>query len=364
MDLPASSEKQALAESETSPAAEKAPPLAKTLKNSRNKWIRRTLGLTLLLLFSWQAVGFAVAYSFLMADYHDPQPFESPDARGLQFREVSIPVEVEPGRSIKLSGWLLPADESAANFQDGAIVLMVHGFGSGKGKVWTNEKTGYRGSLLDQGAESLMRGGFHVLMLDFRNFGDSEDFGLISLGLHESSDVVAAVNFIVNELPKTDLKIDPNRIGIRSPSMGAAATVLALADHPELPVNAVWLDSGFATAEQAVSDFLQHRGVPRLFLPPVKFWMQTFSGANLADVAPVQRIGSLTCPVMLVHSEDDTMIRVDHFLQLREATASMPQIETWMMDTQQHHRLWLDPIYHPRQLAFFQQHLYPPTSEQ
>lgn len=334
---------------------------------SRSVWprptLRRLIAVALVIFFVWQAIGFAVAYSFINADYHNPQPFQSPDMLGLDFQEVSIPVEVQPGRTIKLSAWLLPADESADNFQGGAVVLMVHGFGSAKGKVWTNEATGYRASLLEQGAESLVRGGFHVLMLDFRNFGGSEDFGKITLGLRESEDVVAAVNFIAEQLPKTELTIDPQRIGIRAPSMGAATTVIALANHPELPVRAVWLDSAFATANQAVADFLKHRNVPVLFLPPIKFWMQKLSGQKLGEIEPLSRIGSITCPAMIVHSEDDTMIRVDHFLKLREATAAMPNFETWMIDGQQHHRLWLDPDYHGRQLEFFKRHLSPSANE-
>ena len=314
-----------------------------------------------ILLLAWQSIGFLVAYRFLYKDYHSPLPFESPDAHGISFREVKIPVEVAKGQTIFLSGWFLPADETGVDFQQGAVVLMLHGFGSAKGKVWTDPENGYAASLMDQGAESLVRGGFHVLMLDFRNFGGSEDYGQITLGLKETEDVVAAVHFIVNELPRTEPHIDPTRVGIRAPSMGAATTILALADREgsPLPVQAIWLDSGFATADGAVTDFLSHHGFSGVFLPPIKFWLQRLSGARLADVQPVRKIESLGCNVMLVHSEDDTMIRVDHFFQLQQATASMPNVECWLVDTHQHHRLWLNPEYHRRQLEFFRRHLAP-----
>ena len=94
-----------------------------------------------------------------------------------------------------------------------------------------------------------------------------------------------------------------------------------------------------------------------MFVIPTKFWMQTLSGARLSDVVPLRCIEDLECPVMIAHSEDDLIISVDHFYQLRDATAEKANVETWLLDTQMHHRLWLDPDYHPRQLEFFRKHL-------
>ena len=246
------------------------------------------VGVLLSLVVVWQGVGAAIAYTFLSSDYHNPPITETPLDRGLEFEELTIPVEVEPGKTINLSAWLLPADEAAENFQDGAVILMVHGFGGAKRKVWV--RYDYRSSLVDQGAESFVRGGFHVVMLDFRNFGDSEDFGAITLGHRESEDVAAAVRYIADELPKKGLTLDPSRIGIRAPSMGAATTVLALARYPDLPVKAVWLDSMFATADDAISDFMAFKGVSGVFVIPTKFWMQTLSGARLSVYGWIQNI--------------------------------------------------------------------------
>jgi fermentation-respiration switch protein FrsA (DUF1100 family) len=334
------------------------------IHRKRRRWFRRLLAGVAILIFVWQAVGFVIAYGYLNAGYHHPEPHETPTDHGLSFQEVSIPVEVEGQGTINLAGWLIPADSLADNFQDGAIVLMVHGFASGKAKIWTDEEIDYAASLLEQGGESLARGGFHVLMIDFRNYGGSDDAEAISLGSREADDILAALRFIREQLPKTDLVIDPARIGLRAPSMGGAASIFAIAKSSGdrgggdgQQVGALWLDSTFANADDAVTDFLTHHGVLPFLLPPIKFWLQQLSGLRLSDTRPVDLIDQVKCPTMIVHSRDDTMIRVDHFFALQRATQSMPNVTTWLIDTHQHHRLWLNPEYLDRQLEFFRSHI-------
>ncbi|XZE54467.1 alpha/beta hydrolase [Planctomycetaceae bacterium SH139] len=332
---------------------------------SRRRWLWRVLVAVACLLSVWQGLGFAIAYDYMTRNHHDLSPLETPADRGLQSLDVMIPVPTfdqeaglaEAEQSLELAGWLLPADPQGERFQQGAIVLMLHGFGSSRSKVWLDESTNYRGSMFDQGAESLVKAGFHVLLVDFRNHGDSGDRGRVTLGLREANDVRAALTFIRDQLTTGELKIDPSRIGIRAESMGGAAALIAAAGPEGSLISALWTDSAFARADQAVADFLSHFGVPGILLPPVRFWLQQLCGESFADVQPVTLLEHVKCPTLLVHSADDTMIRVEHFQQYVRAAEQHAHIETWGLEGAQHARLWRLPGYIDRQTEFFLQHL-------
>lgn len=332
---------------------------------SRRRWLWRVIAAVVSLFLVWQGLGFAIAYDYMTRNHHDLSPLETPADRGLQSLDLVIPVPTfergaglaEAEQPLELAAWLLPADPESESFQQGAIILMLHGFASSRSKVWLDETTNYRGSMFDQGAESLVKAGFHVLLIDFRNHGDSGDRGRVTLGLRESSDVRAALTFIRDQLSTGELKIDPSRIGIRAESMGGAAALIAAAGPEGGLISALWTDSAFARADQAVADFLGHFGVPGILLPPVRFWLQQLCGESFADVQPVTLLDRVKCPTLLVHSADDTMIRVEHFQQYVRAAAQHAHIETWGLEGAQHARLWRLPGYIDRQTEFFLQHL-------
>lgn len=368
------------------------------------RWWRRGLWLVVIGFVVWQGLGFYIAYDYLSRNHHDLRPVETPADRGLVAMEVTIPVPpnaenanlgqagaersgegagMEPARvtggvagaaeestrevrvsadRLRLSGWFLPADVNAESYQGGAVVIMLHGFGSSKAKIWEDEAIGYRGSIFDQGAESLVRGGFHVLLFDFRNHGDSGDRGTVTLGYREAEDVVAAVRFVREELPSLQPDVDPDRIGLRGSSMGGATALLAAAGRVGDDVGAIWVDSAFATAEEAVEDFLAHHGVPGVVMPPVKFWLQQLSGMRFEDVRPVAQLGQISCPLVITHSVDDTMIRKRHFERFVLASQNLPQVDTWEVSGVQHNRLWTVAGYLDRQRDFFQRHLGKPVA--
>jgi pimeloyl-ACP methyl ester carboxylesterase len=315
------------------------------------------LFVAVLLFVAWQGFGFYVAYDYLSRNHHDLQPLESPEDRGLQSVDVVIPVAGSSQPPLELAGWFLPADSRSEHFQGGAVIIMLHGFGSSKAKIWEHPEDDYAASLFDQGAESLVRAGFHVLMFDFRNHGDSGDRGVVTLGYREAEDVVAAVRWVRERLPQIEPTVDPNRIGIRAESMGGPAALLAMAHSVGSHVDAAWLDSAFATADDAVEDFLHHHDVPGWVMPPVKFWLQQLAGVDFTRVQPVRLLQEISTPVLLTHSVDDTMIRIRHFERYVAASRRLANVETWRVAGVQHNRLWQVDGYLQRQIDFFRRHL-------
>ena len=341
------------------------------------RWLRRFLWLLVVLFLLWQGAGFMVAYDYLSRDHHQQSPLETPADRNLPSISLTIPVagledasDGEPtGRQarsgpatggeapLQLAAWLLPADPQGAQYQGGATIVMLHGFGSSRARVWLDPAIGYRGSMFDQGAESLWQAGFHVLMLDFRNHGDSGDRGMVTLGYHEREDVAAVLRYLRSAKLPAGVTVDPERIGLRGGSMGGVTALLAAADADAGVVGAIWVDSAFAEADAAVGDFLSYFDVPAVLMPPVKFWLQQLSGIRLAEVRPVALLDQINCPVMIAHSRDDTMIRVNHFQQYKAVADKMSNVETWLVAGVQHHRLIRIPGYIERQREFFLQHL-------
>lgn len=242
-------------------------------------------------------------------------------------------------------------------------VLMVHGFSSHKDCLWTfDDEPDYAGSMLDQGADSLCRAGFAVVAIDLRNHGQSDTHGHVTLGQDEAQDVLATLDHLTTNA--TLLCIHAHRIGLRGESMGAVTCMIAAAndeksiEHGEerRKVGALWCDSPFADAHRVVGDFMAYAGITRRLATPVRFWLNRMTGRDFCRSSPNQYTEQITCPTMIVHSEDDPMIGIDHFEELE----SLPWGRTpefWRLTGHGHNRLWKEPTYQDRQVEFFRRYL-------
>ena len=139
--------------------------------------------------------------------------------------------------------------------------------------------------------------------------------------------------------------------------MGGAACLIAAANDQQNHVSAVWADSAYADAAGAIEDFMAHYGVPRVFAWSVRFWLLRITGVALDAASPIKFIDRIECPVMLTHSDDDTMIPNHHFERLSESDRWRRPPDVWQLSDHQHTRLWKEPDYHDRQIEFFKRHL-------
>lgn len=302
------------------------------------------------LLCVWQLVGFLVAWKFLFSDHHQLPHRETPGDRGIDSLELIIPVD----NTHHVVGWLLTPEQRVS--LGGACIVMVHGFDSSKDKRWIfDEDANYNASMLDQGAESLWRAGFHVVAIDLRNHGDSPNNGPTTLGADESEDVLATLRFLVNNAAK--FGIDPTRIGLRGESMGGATCMIAAAKDKQNHVAALWSDSAFADAGNAIMDFMPYKGIPVIFAVPARFWLVRLAGVDLKAASPIAFLDQIDCPVFLTHSSSDSMLPTRHLDSLASADGWKIQPESWLVDGHQHNRLWREPSYHKRQIDFFRRTL-------
>jgi len=304
----------------------------------------------------WQVLGWAIARKLIYSNHHDNAAVQTPAHRGLDTTHLTIPVDGQHN----LAAWILtPALDVAL---DGACIVMVHGFSSGKDKLWQfPDDNNYQASTLDQGAVSLVEAGFHVVAIDLRNHGESDDHGPVTLGAKESDDVLATLDYLHQHAEQ--LGIDPCRIGLRGESMGGATCLIAGARDPHQRVQAIWSDSAFACASDAITDFMRYKSIPTVFAIPTRFWLRTLAGLPLSTASPIQYVASITCPVFLTHSEDDSMLPMRHMERLANSQAWQQKPESWPLRSHDHNRLWREPDYQQRQIQFFQNHLTQPNSQ-
>ena len=123
----------------------------------------------------------------------------------------------------------------------------------------------------------------------------------ITFGWKESRDVLAAVDFI--------RKIQPaDHIGIIGSSLGGAAALLA---HPPLKVDALILEAVYPTIEVATKNRLQN------YLGPIGWWsaplllkqLRRRLGVSAHDLRPINHIGNVGCPILLINGDKDRNTR-------------------------------------------------------
>ena len=200
----------------------------------------------------------------------------TPSTFGLAYEEVVF----SSRDGVQLSGWLLPHPQARG------LILTCHGIFS------------TRRSMLHKAAW-LHRRGFASLLFDFRGRGRSAG-SHCSLGVHEPLDVLAALDYI-QERP------DLNRLplGALAESLGAAALVSALQQDKHL--QAACLEACFATMKEAVWKRCQVLTGP--FAPLVYPWvlehLRNEWQLDVDLVNPLQTIGQIGRPVLLIHDQLD-----------------------------------------------------------
>jgi len=214
----------------------------------------------------------------------------------------------------ELAAWYVPAAVPAPR---GTIVL-AHGLMDRKGTML-------------QLVPWLHEAGYHVMMVDFRGHGQSDERPT-TIGREEVFDLEAAVDWLEEEGAA-------ERIGGLGMSLGAAALVNTAARDPR--IDALVLDSLFARWRD--TDFAaDYRLSPDWLVPDVP--------------SPVDVIGRLHIPIFIIHGTADILTEEDHAHRLYEAANEPKQL--WINDSGHAWSAWTYPEeYKARVLEFFDEAL-------
>ena len=228
-------------------------------------------------------------------------PEETPDRYGLPYEDV----EIMSADGLKLAGWFVPS-------QNGAVIMMQHGYKSN------------RRELLNE-AEMMYRHGYGILLTTVRAH-DQSDGEMITFGMNEVNDLEAWYQYLI---ARDD--IDSNKIGILGNSYGGMLAIQYAARNKN--IRAVVADCAFSSLNDTVSTTVEFfTDLPAFpFAPLIVFWAERESGFKTEDIDTTKWIAQLSPrPVFLMQGGADVVISADSGQRLYDAAGEPKE-------------LWFDP---------------------
>ena len=150
-------------------------------------------------------------------------------------------------------------------------------------------------------AGPLHAAGFALLLFDARCHGRSDDDDFASLPRF-AEDLGAAVDWL-----RTRPEVDPGRIGVIGHSVGAGAALLLGSRRNDL--RALVSLAAFGHPAWMMRRWLRAKGVPYWPLGAyVLRYVQWVIGHRFDDIAPVNTVRRVACPVLLVHGDADDIV--------------------------------------------------------
>ena len=233
-----------------------------------------------------------------------------PSQFGLEYESVSF---APRDGDLSLEGWFIPNGA-------GPVIVFVHGINSNR----------FEDEDFLKMASELYDHGYGSLLFDLRAHGASGG-DLASGGFYEKQDVLGAFDFLV------DRGVPSDRIGVMSYSMGAATSLLAVADEPR--IRAGIFDSPYAdVADLIAQETARVTPFPQwmvpVFIPGMKAIARLRHGINISEIVPENAVQNLDYPVLLIHGKSDTRIIPDHSIRIHGAANSGSSI--WLVDDADH----------------------------
>jgi dipeptidyl aminopeptidase/acylaminoacyl peptidase len=264
----------------------------------------------------------------------------SPDELGAEFEEIRFPAR---GDRLEISGWFIPSDGGCR-----ALVL-VHGKDANRTRELDRDPCDDVPGEFPDLAVALSRRGFSVLMIDLRGHGQSgrARFGF---GRTERLDVLGAVDWLAAR------GFRPGRIGVLGVSMGAATGIGAASEDHR--IGALVADSSFAELTSLVEmHWTSETHLPALFLPVTKMLGKHWFGCDIDAARPVDEIGAIRRPILLIHTDADPITPAQHARILEQAAGD--SAELWESRSDRHAGAYfVNPqAYIDKVAEFFDRHL-------
>jgi pimeloyl-ACP methyl ester carboxylesterase len=219
----------------------------------------------------------------------------SPGDLGLEYENVRFDVPDDFTNSpIRIAGWWIAAERPTDR-----CVIILHGFSDAKvgGIAW---------------APMWRELGWNVLAIDLRAHGESGG-KYCTAGWYEGHDVSHVIDELRRRRPDQS-----RRIILFGASLGAAvaAAVGALRDDLE----AVIMDCPYSDFRRAALTHARVWGMPEGRMTRMVMWLaQKIARADFAAVRPVDLVGRIPCPLVVIRCGRDFLVDPDDDAQIRAA---------------------------------------------
>ncbi len=224
-----------------------------------------------------------------------------PEQFGLRYEKMSFKTR----DGLELKGWFIPSTAG-----DKRTILMCHGWGDNKGELLKETH------FLNASA------GFNLMYFDFRSHGESAG-EITTIGGLETIDFDAAVSWL--RANKPDLS---DRVGVFGLSMGAAVTVAAMPDHPDLRCAVVESPYSDYRGVIARGAWNNHR-IPRFPLIAVAMWIlrRRVGDPKIDSFNPVEAAGRIAPrPLLVIGGEKDDLMPEDDVRRVFDAALEPKQL--------------------------------------
>lgn len=193
-----------------------------------------------------------------------------PEHFGLRAEDVVLP-DGSPG-------WFFPHPQSDR------VVLVCHG--RSRDKSWMLPLI------------SALSPRYNVLAFDFPSHGDNR-FGRTTIGLAEAETVEAALDW----LEETGF----DHIVVYGVSMGGAASIIALGQHPRPSVRGLVTDGTFDRLRRIFDAMTDRIPLPAYVFAMARAVTALVTGVHADRVQPMLYVQDITCPTLFLHGDRDPL---------------------------------------------------------
>ncbi len=255
-------------------------------------------------------------------------PAETPADYGLPFETVTF-----TSHGVPLKGWFISPN---GNPTPRPAVVVAHGWASNATRMLPV-------------ARLLHEAGFGVFLYDARGHGASGDGGPMTL-LKFAQDLIAAVDYLAGRS-----EVDMTRLGVVGHSMGGSGAILATSMEPR--IQALVTSSAFADPADVTRIIVRNRHLPHWpFFGLLNYFFERWLGTTMADIAPQNRVGRITVPLLLIHGDSDHFVPPTN-LETLYARAQQAYVQRWLAPGRRHSNVVPDPEYGSRVTEFLDKHL-------
>lgn len=212
----------------------------------------------------------------------------TPESLGLPYTQHYITTIKDK----RLFAWFMPAEDSCCT------LVIVHGWGANT-------------EMMLPLAQPFHQSGMDVLIYDARNHGQSDGDSFSSLPRF-AEDLDKALEWLKQKNPD-------HQVVVLGHSVGAAASILTASRGADIDL--VISVSGFAHPKLMMNRHLDRPWLPGFLRPLIMEYIQWVIGFRFDDIAPMNRIPHVRCPVLLAHGTADTTVPIED-MRLIEASAT------------------------------------------